>query len=256
MAGIGRINCYGKLYAPEGWPLGEYRGVNRLYYIHGGTGGYEINGQRTYFHSGWMYFIPCSVDFLLFTDKTDTILHTFADFELFHPFNSPDVLSLACGNALFEAAKSLFLCGAEYLGENHMSISEFQHQTNLFQMCTGAMLYLSEYIAAQNQLYAVTDPVIVSVMEYMSQNLDGQISIKELAKEHFLTTDGLIRRFRHAVGTTPYAYLKNLRISTAFTLLRDGKSLKETAALVGYSDSAALLHAMKPTSMKPSSLNL
>ena len=252
MAGIGRITCYGKIYAPEGWPLGEYCGINRLYYIHSGTGGYEINGQRTYFKKDMLYFIPYSVHFSLFSENSDPILHTYADFELFHPYNSKDVLSVSSKNDLFEAAKDVFLSGAEYLGSNQISISEFQHKTVLFHMCTGAMLFLAEYIATGNNIYAVTDPVIVSVIEYMSQNLDSQISIKDMAKAHFITTDSLIRRFHQAVGTTPYAYLKNLRIATAFTLLNEGKRLNETAALVGYSDSSALLHAMNRTSKRES----
>ena len=78
----------------------------------------------------------------------------------------------------------------------------------------------------------------------MNEKLREQITIEEIAKNCYLSTDGFIRKFKKQIGETPYSYLKKLKIRTALNLRLAGESLKDIAEKCGYSDSSALLHAL------------
>ena len=75
-------------------------------------------------------------------------------------------------------------------------------------------------------------------------NISEDISIKEIAEESFMSCCGFIRKFKNALGVTPYAYLKQLRIRTANALRNEGMTLEQAAEKCGYSDASTLLHAI------------
>jgi len=61
--------------------------------------------------------------------------------------------------------------------------------------------------------------------------------IHEIAREHSYEVDHFIRIFKHAKGTTPYAYLQNIRFETAKILLRNSdNSIGQIADAVGFAD--------------------
>lgn len=245
MADAGRINCYGKSYAPQGWNFIKYHGINRLYYIHSGCGGYEVNGKKKYFKKDVLYFFPYAAEFSLFSDTDDPVLHTYVDYELIPPLVCNEVLSFRVGSdKLLNSAKDVFLNGAEYIRNNKMTVDGFRRSGELFSLCLGSITYLTEQIAARYGVGNIEDRVIVSVLEYMIENIDKKITVSELAKRHYMSEDGFIRHFRRILGITPYAYLKNLRIRTARYMMEDGIGLAKIAEATGYSDSASLLHAV------------
>ena len=82
---LGRLHVYGHCYAPKRWRYDQNRRVNRLYYIHGGRGGCRYQGREYRFEAGLLYFIPYHEDLILFSDESNPILHTYADFELIPP---------------------------------------------------------------------------------------------------------------------------------------------------------------------------
>ena len=87
---------------------------------------------------------------------------------------------------------------------------------------------------------------VISALGIMHTRLHESISISHLAQSVYMNEDSFIRRFHKVVGTTPYAYLKNLRLRTALYLRNSGMGLTEIAKEVGYSDASSLLHALKP----------
>ena len=80
---------------------------------------------------------------------------------------------------------------------------------------------------------------------YKAQDLveDRTVAVKIL-REEFLSNEEFIRRFKNTLGVTPYTYLKQLKIRTATALRNEGMTLEEVAEKCGYSESAALLHAI------------
>jgi AraC-like DNA-binding protein len=67
-----------------------------------------------------------------------------------------------------------------------------------------------------------------------------KLTIDELAVQVGLSPFHLIRAFRKHVGLTPHAYLKQLRIARAQSLLRGGLSIAEVALAAGFSDQSHL----------------
>ncbi|WP_116474653.1 AraC family transcriptional regulator [Zobellella maritima] len=63
-------------------------------------------------------------------------------------------------------------------------------------------------------------------------------SLTQLADEQGLSRFQFLRRFKAAVGITPHAYLKRLRLETAKKYLASGATVADTAQAVGFFDQA------------------
>jgi transcriptional regulator GlxA family with amidase domain len=61
-------------------------------------------------------------------------------------------------------------------------------------------------------------------------------SVSALAKSCNVSVRSLERHFLSAVGDTPRGWIKRLRMQKAIELLRDGSTVKETSAWLGYED--------------------
>lgn len=80
--------------------------------------------------------------------------------------------------------------------------------------------------------------------EMLRAQLDGNISIKELATACSLSSSHFARGFRRTFGTSVHQYLIRLRLEKAKTLLSGtNKKLSEIAHLTGFCDQAALSRA-------------
>lgn len=73
----------------------------------------------------------------------------------------------------------------------------------------------------------------------------GNVAVKALASTCGLSETQFIRRFKHAFGLTPGAYLQNSRVNHARRLLARGAALAEAALDTGFADQAHLQRAFK-----------
>jgi AraC-like DNA-binding protein len=77
--------------------------------------------------------------------------------------------------------------------------------------------------------------------EVMDANLDGEISLGELANHCGLSISHFSRAFRQSTGTSPHRWLLNQRVEKAKRLLRDRQSpLSEVALACGFADQSHL----------------
>jgi AraC family transcriptional regulator len=75
------------------------------------------------------------------------------------------------------------------------------------------------------------------VKEMLAENLDGDVSLADLAKECRLSTAHFSRAFRQSLGMSPHQWLIERRVVTAKELLRSGKiSLSDVALTCGFAD--------------------
>ena len=72
--------------------------------------------------------------------------------------------------------------------------------------------------------------------EYLEANYDQNLSLAELAAVSSLSASHFLRMFRDTVGLTPHAYLTQVRIEYATSLLRAGTPLVDVANRVGFTD--------------------
>src|SRR5262249_18485754 len=74
------------------------------------------------------------------------------------------------------------------------------------------------------------------VQDYLHAHLSENISLQHLAELVNLHPSYLLRAFHAQIGLPPHAYLTQLRVQQAKTLLRDGISLAQIALELGFAD--------------------
>jgi AraC family transcriptional regulator len=85
--------------------------------------------------------------------------------------------------------------------------------------------------------------------EIIDANLDGEISLAELAKQCGLSSSHFSRAFRQSIGTSPHRWLLHQRVEKARRLLRDRQSpLSEVALACGFADRSHLTRVFRKLS--------
>jgi AraC family transcriptional regulator, arabinose operon regulatory protein len=81
------------------------------------------------------------------------------------------------------------------------------------------------------------DPRVQHAIDRMEERLHTRLSIGDLAAEVGLSISQLARLFRDAIGTTPHAHLRHLRMTRARILVeRTSLSIADVMSQVGMSD--------------------
>jgi AraC family transcriptional regulator len=92
----------------------------------------------------------------------------------------------------------------------------------------------------------LVDRRIRRAVEFMHAQLDRELSIEEIAAAAYLSPFHFSRLFKKLTGATPHAYLANLRIARAQTLLAETDlSITQIAARVGYASSSHFTKAFR-----------
>lgn len=81
------------------------------------------------------------------------------------------------------------------------------------------------------------DQAVLSAQHYLEERLAGEVTVADMAAAGGLPARSFLRRFKAATGLTPRAYLQELRIERARSLLIETQlSVAEICFEVGYSD--------------------
>lgn len=84
-----------------------------------------------------------------------------------------------------------------------------------------------------------------TVIDYMHDNLEKQLRLEELAGVAECTSYHIIRLFNSRLGLSPHAYLLQLRLEKAFSLLSQGIPIADAALVSGFSDQSHLTRKFK-----------
>ncbi|MER5779105.1 helix-turn-helix domain-containing protein [Streptomyces sp. NPDC002039] len=85
------------------------------------------------------------------------------------------------------------------------------------------------------------DERLAEVLAWARENLHQPLPVAELARRALMSKRSFARRFTAATGTTPHAWLRNLRLSSAEELLETTTlPVEEIAHRVGYGSAAVL----------------
>ena len=104
-------------------------------------------------------------------------------------------------------------------------------------------------VSAAQAFLATSDRLIVDFEAWVRANLDRDISVSEAAFAIGTTRRTLERRTREALGVTPYALVKRLRVERAHHLRQTtALTLDKIAGMVGYRSASALREATKAES--------
>ncbi len=75
-----------------------------------------------------------------------------------------------------------------------------------------------------------------TLLKFINDNLQNQISTKSLAEYAHMSVNTLERYFNRYIGTTPSLYIKQKRLSHAAMLLHSGESVSQAAFGSGFGD--------------------
>lgn len=97
--------------------------------------------------------------------------------------------------------------------------------------------------------------VFGSAVGFMSENLNMNFSVEDIAEKCHISATGLKRVFKKLAGTGVHKYFLRIKINKATQLLRHGKNVGETAEELGFDDSGYFSKVYKrETGMSPSKI--
>ena len=140
----------------------------------------------------------------------------------------PEMIAKTASNpeihALFQRSSKLF-------NQRHSKYSDELLKTMLREL----WIRLSEFWENGGLLHQTLR--MKNMLKFIDQNLTGKISRTEIAREFELTPEHVNAIFKKELNTTPVKYIKRQRVQQAcYYLIEEGRSVKETAMLVGYED--------------------
>ncbi|QGZ65401.1 AraC family transcriptional regulator [Paraburkholderia acidisoli] len=83
-------------------------------------------------------------------------------------------------------------------------------------------------------------PELARVRDYLHTQMDTDVGLDDLVAVAGVDRFKLTRRFQHAFGTSPHAYLVRLRLRAARRLLAAGRTPAQVAAETGFADQSHL----------------
>ncbi|MBR2650486.1 MAG: helix-turn-helix transcriptional regulator [Clostridia bacterium] len=238
MSEVCEFHTIGRCTVPDVWNNDLEARMNRLYYIHSGSGGYIKDGERIPFKHNMLYLLPAFASIHVYSSLTDRIDHTYATFELIPPILTKEVLCIDPHTKPdIESALGVFmaLCFNK-LANRHKTMENYLAQT---------VAYLTERVAEENNYHSLKETTVLKALKLMHSKIGENISIADIAAECGMSTDGFIRKFKSHMHETPYSYLKKLKIRVAMKLRALGASWDEISERCGYADQSSLLHAIK-----------
>ena len=226
--------------------------INRIIYVTGGSGEYLEDGVMHKFEVGKLYFMPSYSGISTYTDDNNRLVHAFANFRL-----SPPIVSKKCFCLDPSTSPKLKTAVDAFceLSRNDYNVRtqteplspEDEHMLDLLNALT---LFLAESAASTDPDYIIKDATMITALDLIHSSLAGKLTVADIAKKCYMSTDGFIRKFTRYIGETPYSYIKKLKIRTALMMRAEGATLEEAADACGYSDASAMLHAIASANRK------
>jgi AraC-like DNA-binding protein len=89
------------------------------------------------------------------------------------------------------------------------------------------------------------DETIGKILQYISNNLCGDLSVDKLASVCHLSKYYLMRRFKQQTGYTMHNYILQKRLIAANTLMKEGKSVTQSCLECGFRDYSNFIRSFK-----------
>lgn len=227
--------------APEKWNTTILPTPYRLYYIKGGSAFFRLGNEEFKLEKNHFYLFPSSLPFIIRQDPSDRLDHLYYNFIM-----SPTLVSSEpiCANINDHCLFPQFL--------KIMEESVTTYKTTLSRedkdIACGILEAFLTLLTSIKPIVKVQNSDVSKSIAYMEANYMKEITIGEIAEKLFLSEDYFIRKFKKAMGMTPYSYLLRLRLSVANELKKGGMSLSKVAEATGFKYASSLSHALNKNS--------
>ena len=95
----------------------------------------------------------------------------------------------------------------------------------------------------QSPVPETTADTLQPLIEWMSANLNEEITVETLASKAMMAPRTFARRFKAETGTTPYHWITNQRVILAERMLEESdETIERIAVQVGFSNATAFRH--------------
>jgi AraC-like DNA-binding protein len=138
---------------------------------------------------------------------------------------------------LHQAIKEIQLTGI------HPSLADIWMETKLMEVL---ILLLDDHIPQEKEVHVNPDLIMNTILDFINNNLETDISIEKLTKMYFISGSTLRRNFIKKFGITFSQYLQKARLERGEKLLsHTNNHIQDIALMVGYKSAAAFTHAFK-----------
>lgn len=236
------FTIYGRSTMHTDWNIYPPVGINRLYYVHSGSAIYKRGNVKKTLMPGNIYLFPQNLEFTLSMEDCTDFDHTYFDFFCTPPLIFENEISI---NPQEYPLIKLMQEGLFTLAETFPLLNVLEHNS-YSDAISCAFAALLDTIHNEYALPLALDCEISSIVEYIHLHFREKISVSKLAENLHLEENVFIRKFKRHIGTTPYQYIKNLRLTYAISMIRsENYTLNTVAFLCGYNDAVSLSHAIK-----------
>ncbi len=143
-----------------------------------------------------------------------------------------------------------------FLGEIIHEFKSSDFGSNIF--CTSLLL---QFMVMINRMYrndeflepseVSYDKFIWSVIRYINENLNTDLSIDTLASKFFISRYHLMHKFKIETGYTLHSYILEKRLSKSKDMLLEGKSIQEICTALNFNDYSNFMRQFKKRFGKP-----
>lgn len=199
---------------------------SRLYYIVGGEGYYEENGQKVRLKPGYLYLTPVEKRHSLIENSRDKLIRTHTHIRTFPPVDRFTEIPVAEGSPLADAVA---------LWRNHIHTEDSEVLSGMVQLilsCIGEVMRGGTSVAEQAREY-------LDQMDRVSLNMEEMSRFLGYSREH------ITRSFHAMYHVTPKQYFTARIMNVALEELKKGGRVCEVAETLEYSSAYAFSKAFK-----------
>ena len=206
----------------------------RLYYYYDGVAGYVKNFEKKIkFKKGHLYLLPAYDSYELSKEFDENFGDSFMYVHItFNRFLATDILELEI---------------KENSAEFHILAAIMKRME--VRADAGAIIdllnTLLDALNVNEYLNASSETGLYHVLQYINENLSGDLSNKKLAEIACFQPRYFIRVFKKQFGTTPHKYIQNIRIKHAVNMLQNGKKIKEISQKLVFIEEKSFLRFFK-----------
>lgn len=229
-----QLSTYGKGVAPKDWTLVKTVEMQRIYYILGGNGQFQMpDGSYQLFKKDHFYIFPYNLSAKFLSEADVPVDHIYFDFVSVPPILASKPLCVPADNSQLQSLAALFK--ETISGHN---CKDFDYGYSLLHI---TLTLLQRYV----QIPFREDPVIAQALTLMWSGYMRPLSVSEIAAYVHLEANYFIRKFKRAMGQTPYAYLRAYRLARAREYILAGNTAEQAAQKTGFSDASSLSRALR-----------
>ncbi len=216
----------------------ELCNFTKFFYIIDGKISMTIDGEQLVAEAGDLLIIPAgSTHSYSLVDKKPAALY-FAD-TMVHFSNKElrDVLVIPYKSHIGLKEETINVFKELSRTKNDFNIwSTSIYHSNLI---TSLFLNFINHCDAEIRFKDEIDNALNTAVEYINEHYTEKISIEELARKSFLSTNRFINKFENVIGMSPKQYISILRLKKAEGLLKStSMTLQEISESLGYYDTA------------------